>query len=129
MLAVASGGAAIAGHLYPLYLGLKGGKGVATGAGVVFAMNWMAGLACLGAFVVVFAAFRYVSLGSILSAVPLAITHHFTCDLKRWESPWPFTVFFGLLTIVVISRHADNIRRLRKGEEKKFTFSRAGGGG
>jgi glycerol-3-phosphate acyltransferase PlsY len=127
VLAVFCGGAAILGHLFPVYLRLKGGKGVATGAGVVFAMNWMAGLAALGVWLVVFIAFRYISLASIVSALPLAVVQHLTADrfTHRWTTPWPITIFLAIVTIVIIVRHADNIRRLLRGEEKKFYFTRA----
>lgn len=129
MLAVTCGGAAIAGHLFPVYLKMRGGKGVATGAGVVFAMNWMTGLGAVALFLLIFAAFRYVSLGSIVSALPLAPLQHFTWHYfrHRWETPWPITIFLALLTIVVIVRHRDNIGRLRRGEERRISFGKSDG--
>jgi len=122
MLAVTCGGAAIAGHLYPVYLQLKGGKAVATGAGVLFAMNWIAGGAAVVLWLLVFLAFRYISLASILAAPPLAVVHHFTSAYtgRPWETPWPITIFLALLSVMVIVRHRDNIGRLRRGEEKRF---------
>ncbi|MBI2932034.1 MAG: glycerol-3-phosphate acyltransferase [Planctomycetes bacterium] len=131
MLAVTCGGAAIAGHLFPVTLRLKGGKGVATGAGVLFALNWMAGAAAVLVWLIVFLAFRYVSLASIAGALPLPFAHHFTADHlpRRWETPWPITVFLALVTIIVVARHRENIARLRRGEEKKISFSKATGHG
>ncbi|MBI2900883.1 MAG: glycerol-3-phosphate acyltransferase, partial [Planctomycetes bacterium] len=68
MMAVFCGVTALGGHLWPVYLGFKGGKGVATAAGILFALNWLAGLAALAVWVAVFVPFRYVSLSSIAAA-------------------------------------------------------------
>ncbi len=122
MLAVFCGGAAVLGHFFPVYLQLKGGKGVATGAGILFAMNWIAGVVALGIFLVVFLAFRYVSLASILCSAPLPVLQFFTWKHfeHRWKTHWPITIFMVLLVTSVIYRHRENIRRLWRGEEKRF---------
>ena len=117
-MAVFCGVTALAGHMWPVYLGFKGGKGVATGAGVIFALNWMAGLAAVGTWLLVFLVTRYVSLGSMLGAVAMATAQVLTGpDIAA-------TIFCIALAVLVIVRHHENIRRLMRGEEKKFYFSR-----
>ncbi len=126
MMAVFCGVAALAGHLWPVYLDFKGGKGVATAAGIVFALNWMAGLAALAAWLVVFLPFRYVSLASVSAAVVLPLVQFVTRESLWRERHWPVTVFCTFAAFLVVYRHRDNLRRLMKGEEKKFHFRREG---
>lgn len=130
LLAAACGAAAIAGHIFPIYLQLKGGKAVATGAGAVFAMNWIAGAACLGLWLVVFFAVRYVSVASVVAALPVPVLHILTWRRTGmpWESPWPLTVLLAILAVVIVARHRDNLGRLTRGEEKKFYFTKGAGG-
>lgn len=114
------------GHLFPIYLGFRGGKGVATAAGVVFAINPIAGAVAAGVWVAVFAATRYVSLGSVVAAVALPVVHYFSAPAAGWKDAdnW---IRFGLLaamSIAVIVRHRDNLRRLRRGEEPRIGAGR-----
>lgn len=112
---------AILGHIYNLWLGFKGGKGVATAFGVFLALAPWAALAGLGVFVLVFAASRYVSLGSILSAVAFPI---FSLLLPHPErTPWGTVVLF-LIPLIVIVKHHENIRRLLRGKEYRFSRTR-----
>ena len=122
MLAVFCGLSALAGHVWPVWLGFKGGKGVATAAGILFAMNWIAALIGLGVWLLFFVPSRRISLGSIAAAVAVPVANHFTGDhLKaRWESPLIVTVFFAVAAALVILRHRENIRRLRAGTEPRF---------
>lgn len=122
MLAVFCGFLSLVGHLWPIYLGFRGGKGVATMGGILFAMNWMAALIAMAVWVIVFLPWRYVSLGSVVAALSLPFAHHFTATRVRmaWESPWPITIFFGVAGLLVIWRHKENLKRLRSGTEKKF---------
>ena len=132
LLAVACGGLAVAGHVWPIFLRFKGGKGVATMAGVLFAMNWMAALIVLGVWVLALLIGRYVSLASMVAAVSMPISSNFTGGLveKQWNSPsWIVTVFFALAGVLVIVRHRENIRRLRDKEETRVRFRRARGAG
>ncbi len=120
-LSVFCGLCALSGHMWPVYIGFKGGKGVATVGGIVFAMNWMAALAAMGVWVVVFLPFRYVSLGSIVAALALPVAHHLTArHFRRWEAPWIITAFLLVAAVLVIWRHKANIRRLLAGTEKKL---------
>lgn len=110
------------GHMWPVTLGFRGGKGVATVGGILFAMNWMAALIAIGVWIVVFVPFRYVSLGSIVAALSLPVANHFTGPYfrRQWEAPWIITVFLTVAAILVIYRHKANLQRLLAGTEKKL---------
>jgi glycerol-3-phosphate acyltransferase PlsY len=119
--ALAVGFAAVAGHVWTFLAGFKGGKGVATTVGVLLALSPPS----FAVFVVVFAATllvtRYVSLGSILGAIA------FTIALWRFSPDGiasPGFLLGLLLAIVVIARHRENIVRLAKGQERRFSFTR-----
>lgn len=111
---VALGLAAILGHNFPVWLRFKGGKGVATSAGVVAALMPAALGVAVGTWIVVVAASRYVSLGSICAAVAL-----FAAQTAFGGDP-VFTVLAAALAVLVILRHRANIRRLRDGTENKI---------
>ncbi len=113
---------ALLGHMWPVYLGFRGGKGVATVGGIVFALNWMAALIALGVWVLVFLPSRYVSLGSLVGALALPVAHHFTKQHfePRVKGQWLVTVFLGLAAVLVIWRHKANLKRLLEGTEKKL---------
>ena len=115
-LAVAAGIAAVLGHIFPIWLRFKGGKGVATGLGVDLALAPLAALCSLGIFIVVLAITRYVSLASILAAFMLPV---FCLVLMPDRSP----VFVGgmiFLALLVIAKHHANITRLMQGKESRF---------
>lgn len=104
--------AAVLGHLYPLYFHFRGGKGVATAAGLLLGLYWPAALLALGVWLLVFALTRISSLAA-LSATPLSL------PLLAWQQPellWPL----GLLSILIIWRHRDNLRALRQGRERSL---------
>jgi glycerol-3-phosphate acyltransferase PlsY len=123
MMAVFCGVTALAGHLWPVYLDFKGGKGVATAAGIVFALNWMAGAIAFAVWLLVFLPARYVSLASVAAAAALPFAHFFT-RARFWQAGmhWPVTIFCVVAALVVIVKHRDNLARLKRGEEKKFNF-------
>jgi acyl phosphate:glycerol-3-phosphate acyltransferase len=113
---------AILGHIYTVWLGFKGGKGVATAFGVFLALAPWAALGGLGVFAVVFAVSRYVSLGSILAAVAFPI---FALLLPHAErTPLEIAVLF-LIPLIVIVKHHENIARLLRGKEYRFGGPRA----
>jgi glycerol-3-phosphate acyltransferase PlsY len=121
MLAVFCALLALVGHMWPIYLGFRGGKGVATMGGILFALNWMAALIAMAVWTVVFIPFRYVSLGSVVAALSLPVAHHFTAQyMPRWKMPWIITVFLGISAILVIYRHKANLKRLLEGTEKRM---------
>jgi acyl phosphate:glycerol-3-phosphate acyltransferase len=115
-LAVTAAVAAIVGHVYPIWLGFRGGKGVASALGVMLALSWPAGLCVFGVFLVVVVLTRYVSLGSILGAASYPF---FSLYFVAVKTP---VVVSGLLFIalLVIVKHHANIRRLIAGTESRF---------
>lgn len=118
MNAMALGGLlAILGHIYTVWLGFRGGKGVATAFGVFVGLAPWAALAGLGVFVVVFALSRYVSLASILAAVAFPIFALLLPHAPR--TPGLVAVIF-LVPLIVIVKHRQNIARLLRGTEYRF---------
>lgn len=105
--------AVVLGHNYPVFLGFKGGKGVATSLGSMLGMNPLVALLCLGFFIIIVAITKYVSLGSMLgiglSPVIMMINHNTKGVLV--------TLF---LTISVVITHKENIKRLLNGTERKL---------
>jgi glycerol-3-phosphate acyltransferase PlsY len=124
---LAVGCAAVLGHVFPVYLGFKGGKGVATSLGVVLGL-WpyytICGLITFAAWIIIFLISRYVSLASILAAIifPLALTI-LTLLIPGWQFAqlWPLYIVAILMPLLVIARHAENIKRLLEGSENKIT--------
>lgn len=117
------GAAAIVGHMFPPYLRFRGGKGIATSAGVFATLEPQAFLICLGVFLVAFAlSGGIVSLGSLLGtlALPLAlaVAEHGQVDSLR-------LVLVSALVVLVWIRHASNIRRLLRGREQGLLRARA----
>jgi glycerol-3-phosphate acyltransferase PlsY len=108
---------AILGHMFPIWLRFKGGKGVATALGAFTALAPLAVLVSLALFVVAVAITRYVSLGSILSAVVLPIAVWWLNPFVRTTATMALIVASCLLIII---RHKDNIRRLLAGTENRF---------
>ncbi len=110
-----AGALAIVGHNWPVWLGFKGGKGIATSAGVLAAVAPYALLCGLGVWVLTMALSRYVSLSSILAALAVAVA--------GWgfygDNLWVAGVLTALGAVAVI-RHRSNIQRLMKGEEHRF---------
>jgi len=117
-LQVAVGIAAILGHDFPLYIGFRGGRGVATSFGVyaAFLFPLAAGLAAMGLFIVL--AFRYMSLMSLIT-VPAGALILLLLALVGWI-PWVYVVFGAAASLLVTLRHLGNIRRLIMGVEPKL---------
>jgi acyl phosphate:glycerol-3-phosphate acyltransferase len=112
---ILAGAAAMLGHARPLYLRFeKGGKMVATGGGVLFAVCPWVALAAAGTWVVAFLLSRYTSLASVVSAVALPVY------AVALGSPWPVIVFTAVTGATVIVLHRSNLRRLRAGTENRF---------
>jgi len=105
---------AVLGHLFPIWLRFKGGKGVATTLGVFLALAWQVGVAACATWLVVAVAFRYSSLSALIAvaAAPL-YAWWFLGDLQLVE-------LMAALAVLVWIRHYENIRRLLKGEESKI---------
>ena len=111
--AILAGLGAFLGHLFPVWLGFRGGKGVATYIGVLLGLYWPAGVAFCVVWLLVAFATRYSSLGALVasgaSVCVLALT-----------SQWRLAALFLLLTVLLYIRHASNIARLARGEEARI---------
>lgn len=117
-LRLAGGFFAVAGHNWPVWLGFRGGKGVATSAGFLLAIiPAQLGIA-LAVWVVVLLAFRYVSLASITAAIALATMTW----ISRGQQPFAVPVLTTVLAVFIIVRHRQNIMRLLSGTENIFSF-------
>lgn len=112
-----AGLAAIVGHIFPVWLRFKGGKGVATGLGVFLALSPIATLASLAIFLLVFLSMRFVSLASILGAASFPLA---AALLQRglWTPAFAACVILGPALIIV--KHSENIRRLIAGTEHRW---------
>jgi glycerol-3-phosphate acyltransferase PlsY len=107
--------AAVIGHIFPVFAGFKGGKGVATLLGVIIAVQPVVALSCVSVFMVVLYLTRYVSLSSILSAVMLPVS-----VLWIWnEKELIYRIFAILVALLVVLTHQKNIGRLLKGNENR----------
>lgn len=112
--------AAVLGHVFPVYAGFKGGKGVGTIAGVGISLFPLAILLVLLVFVIVLATTHYVSLSSIIGAIAFPLVVWFILGIRH-----PGLVGMSVLVAVFIpATHRKNIRRLLHGEERKFDFRR-----
>ena len=116
---LAVGLAAILGHVFSVFAGFRGGKGVATTVGVLLALSPIAFAVFAAVFVLAVALTRFISVGSMLGAVAFAITLGMTAK-GGWSSP---TSLFGVAAaLLVIVRHRENVGRLLKGEERRFSL-------
>lgn len=109
---------AVLGHVFPIFAGFKGGKGVATSLGVVIGLQPLAALICLVIFLLVFMISHYVSLGSMLAALAFALLLWFAFPVRTFALP----VFGSVLSIVVIVAHRKNIGRILHGNENKMNL-------
>ena len=110
---------AFIGHLWPVFFGFKGGKGVATAAGVLFGVEPLLGAATVGTWLIVAFFFRYSSLAA-LSAAVFAPMYYWLGDRIVWTASQAELLAVTLMCVVLIVRHADNIARLLRGEESKI---------
>jgi glycerol-3-phosphate acyltransferase PlsY len=117
MMAVAV--AAVAGHVWTCFAGFRGGKGMATTAGVLLAMAPIAFGVFAGVFVLTVAITRFISLGSILGSVAFAITLGWTAAGGIRS---PTFILGAVLAMLVIARHRENLVRLASGTERRFSF-------
>lgn len=122
-LALLAGLAVILGHIFPLYLRFRGGKGVATAAGVALALAPYPLLCALAVWIVTFLTSRYVSLASIVAAASLPIIAVLFLGLGL-GTPFPLAnstiLFFAFIAFLAILRHVSNIKRLLNGTESRF---------
>ncbi len=115
-------GAAVLGHCFPVWLGFKGGKGVATNAGVAFGLAWPLGLAYAFVWLSILAIFRISSLAGMAAVVAAA------AGAPLFGYPQFFPVL-GAIALLIIYLHRENIARLAKGEEPRVGGSKHTAGG
>ena len=111
--------AAFIGHVYPVFFKFKGGKGVATAAGVIFGVDWLLGLATLASFGIIVFFFRWVSLASIAAAAFVPF-FYLLGDRGPWYTSKVMLASLFFIALVLVVRHKDNINRLLQGTEPKL---------
>ena len=115
-LKVIAGLCAIAGHIYPVFAGFKGGKGVATMFGALFALQPLLTGCCLGVFIVIFLLTGIVSISSIAAGIAFPLFLFIIFDTPSFF----LKVFSIIVALILIVTHHKNIKRLIKGEEKRL---------
>ena len=121
----AVGLAAFLGHLYPVFFGFKGGKGVATAAGVLIGVSWVLGLATLATWLIVAYFSRYSSLASLAAAVFSPLYYLFG-DRAAWYVDKRIVMTLVVISALLIYRHRENINKLLKGTESRLGAKAAG---
>ncbi len=118
-MAVIAAAAAVIGHMFPVWLRFRGGKGVATGLGVLLALAWPVGLLACLVWLATAILFRYSSLAALVAFLSSPVIAWYLADPQRSE----LALFIAIL---VVLRHHANIRRLIRGEESKIRLRSAG---
>jgi acyl phosphate:glycerol-3-phosphate acyltransferase len=119
----AVGFAAFLGHLFPVFFKFKGGKGVATAAGVLFGVDWLLGLATVVTWVIVAYFSRYSSLAS-LAAAAFAPLFYLMGDRGPWYVERSILLAIFMMSLLLFVRHRDNINKLVQGTESKLGSGR-----
>jgi glycerol-3-phosphate acyltransferase PlsY len=117
------GGAAIIGHVWTVFAGFKGGKGIATAAGMLLGIAPTEFIVSVLVFLIFFFAFHYVSLGSIMASIAFPLTLIIRYNILSDEiHSYKTLVFFSLgIAVFLLYSHRENIKRLIQGSEKKIT--------
>jgi glycerol-3-phosphate acyltransferase PlsY len=123
---IIAGVSAVIGHIWTVFAGFRGGKGIATALGMLLMISTVDMLVAIGVFIIVVGISRYVSLGSIIGAIAVPLTlvireNLFNVDIPGYNTLLPFVVF---VTLLVIYTHRKNIVRLANGNEHKISFSK-----
>ena len=126
LVQIIAGIAAVLGHIWTVFAGFKGGKGIATALGMLLMLVTVDMLIAIGVFVIVVTISRYVSLGSILGAISVPLTliireNVFNVNIHSYNTILPFVIFVSLL---VVFTHRKNVVRLINGSENKLNFSK-----
>jgi glycerol-3-phosphate acyltransferase PlsY len=119
---LAFGIASVIGHLFPIYTGFRGGKGIATLLGLLIGLNPIAAISSIVVFIIAFLISKYVSLGSILASIAFPVVVFFILEKENVNPSLElFSVFVPILTLIT---HQKNIERLLRGEENKVKFDK-----
>ena len=105
------------GHMFPVFFGFRGGKGIQSGGTLVWLLDWRVALIAWGLFAALWLATKYVSLGSVSAAVSMPIATWFFCGHSAL-----YTALAAVIAALVVWCHRENIRRLVRGEERKFRW-------
>lgn len=111
--------AAFLGHVFPVFFGFQGGKGVATALGVCFGISWILGLATVVTWLIIAWFFRYSSLASLVAAL-FAPVYYVFGDSVAWYTEKSVLLALGIMGLLLVWRHAQNIGRLVKGTESRL---------
>ena len=103
---------AFLGHVFPIWLKFKGGKGVATYVGILFSINLLLGIIFTASWGIIFLIFRYSSLSSIIGSISIPIYILITDQISN-------AIFFGIMFVLIFFTHRENIKRLKNKEESK----------
>ena len=103
---------AFLGHVFPIWLKFKGGKGVATYVGILFAINFLLGIIFVTSWGIIFLIFRYSSLSSIIGSISIPIYILITDQISN-------AIFFSIMFVLIFYTHRENIKRLKNKEESK----------
>ena len=123
MLILTAGVMVVLGHTFPIFFKLKGGKGVATSLGVLLMINWKIGLICLVFALLIMAASRMVSLGSISAAILFPVLCIFINENYLIKANHFGYILFGIiLCLLVVFNHRSNLKRIFNGKENKLSF-------
>jgi len=126
LVQIIAGISAVIGHIWTVFAGFKGGKGIATALGMLLMIVTVDMLIAIGVFILVVTFSRYVSLGSLAAAVAVPLTlivreNVFNVDIPNYSTLLPFLIF---VTLLVIFTHRKNVVRLLNGNENKISFSK-----
>ena len=103
---------AFLGHVFPVWLKFKGGKGVATYIGILFSINILLGMIFISSWFIVFLIFKYSSLSSLIGALSIPVYIFFVGEINN-------VIFFGIMFVLIFYTHRENIKRLKNKEESK----------
>lgn len=120
-----AGGAAFMGHLFPVWLGFKGGKGVATFFGLILAACWPLGLLAAATWLIVAFALRYSSLAALVAAALTPLYALLPLPMLGLPAPAPILILAIFTAVLIYIRHHENIARLLKGAEPKIGAKKA----
>ncbi len=121
---LAAGIAAILGHLFPVWLKFKGGKGVAVGAGIFFVLTPLEMSICFIVFILILVLTRYVSLASMITALTLPVLIYLNLSGDAWSIIQPFFIVSLIIALLIVVMHGKNLQRLIAGTENKIFSSK-----
>lgn len=112
----------VIGHIFPLYYGFRGGKGVLTGCTTMLAVDPVSTLLCLVVFIIIVSITKYVSLGSMIATTAYPFFTAVTQILRGYDGVWLNVIFAAMFPIIIVYKHKANIIRLKNHEENKLSF-------